>query len=345
MATFRAADGSSQTPTLWAADLYAQAESQVWWTMWTGPEGSSMPIITKDDLTKEPGDTIKMDIVLALTGAGTTGDVMTLEGNEEKMIFRQMPVPVTKAGHAVRWTWLSEVLITHNMRESGRNQLAKWLAGKIDNVIFNELSGNGSSTIPTTGKWFAGTATSRNTVADGNTTGRMTLATITELKAYAQTEIKMEPIRLEGGEEVFGLVMHPYTVMQLKEFDTSWAQAQRDARERGANNPVFTGAAGMWDGVILYSSQRVPRSLNTGPIQVSDNVFFGAQAASHAWAAYPRWVEEEFSYGEEAGIATYWVDGTRINAFDLTAAGGAAAADFTAIGSIVAYASAVAPTQ
>jgi N4-gp56 family major capsid protein len=344
MAVFRAADGTAQTPTLWAADLYAQAESQVWWTMWTGSEGSSMPIIAKTDLTKEPGDTIKMDIVLALTGAGTTGDIQTLEGNEEKVKFRQMSVVVAKKGHAVRWSWLSEVLITHNHRVTARNQLAKWLAGKIDNAIFNEMSGNGSGTIPTSGKWFAGSATSRATVADGNTTGRLTLTTITELKAYAQTELKIEPIKLEGGEEVFGLCCHPYTIMQLKEFDTSWAQAQRDARERGTGNPVFTGAAGMWDGVILYSSQRVPRSTN-GTIQVSDNIFFGAQAASHGWAAYPRWVEEEFSYGEERGIATMWVDGVAVNAFDLTDAGGAAAAAYTAIGSVVVYASAVAPTQ
>lgn len=345
MATFRAADGSSQTPQIWATDLYAQAESQVWWQMWTGPEGSSMPVITKDDLTKEPGDTVKMDIILALTGAGTTGDIVTLEGNEEKIKPRQMSVAVTKKGHAVRWTWLSEVLITFNHRTIARNQLAKWLAGKIDNDIFNEMSGNGTSVIPDANKWFAGTATTRNTIADGNTTGRLTLATLTELKAYAQTELKIEPIRLEGGEEVFGLVCHPYTIMQLKEFDTSWAQAQRDARERGVGNPIFTGAAGMWDGIILYSSQRVPRSLNVGtPIQVSDNVFFGAQAASHAWAAYPRWVEEEFSYGEERGIATMWVNGIAVNSFDLTAAGVAATSAYTAIGEMVVYASAVAPT-
>lgn len=344
MATFRAADGSNQIPTLWATDLYAQAESQVWWTMWTGAEGSSMPIITKDDLTKEPGDTIKMDIILALTGAGTTGDIVTLEGNEEKLVPRQMSVAVGKKGHAVRWTWLSEVLITFRHRTVARNQLAKWLAGKIDDKIFSELSGNGTSVIPTLNKWAAGSATTRNTVANGNGTGRLQLADVTELKAYAQVTHKIEPIRLEGGEEVFGLVLHPYTVMQLKEFDTSWAQAQRDARERGANNPVFTGAAGMWDGVILYSSQRVPRSDNSGSVSVSDNIFFGAQAASHAWAAYPRWVEEEFSYGEERGIATMWVDGVGVNIFDLTAAGGAADSAKTAIGSMVVYAAATAPT-
>jgi N4-gp56 family major capsid protein len=306
-----------------------------------------MPIIRKDDLMKGAGDTIKMDIVLALTGTGITGDVVATEGNEEKMKLRQMSVPVDKIAHALRWTELSQVLIQHDLRVTALNQLAKWLAGKLDTDIFNELSGNGTSVIPTSGKWFAGTATSRNTIADSNAAGRLTLATLTELKAYAQTELKIEPLRLENGEEMFGLIAHPYAIMQLKRDDTSWSQAQRDARERGLSNPLFTGAVGMWDGVAIYSSQRVPRSLNANSpaVQVADNVFFGAQAVSRAYAQYPTWVEELFSYGEEIGIATRVVKGERVNIFDLTAAGGAADADKTAIGSVVVYTAAVAPAQ
>lgn len=315
-----------------------------WWSAWEGPPGSTMPVIRKDDLMKGAGDTVKIDIVLALTGTGLTGDVVATEGNEEKLKLRQMSVPVDKVSHAVRWTELSQVLITHDLRVTAQNQLAKWLAGKLDTDIFNEMSGNGTSVIPTLNKWFSGTATTRNTIADSNAGGRLTLATMTELKAYAQTELKIEPLRLENGEEMFGLIAHPYAIMQLKRDDTSWAQAQRDARERGLTNPLFTGAVGMWDGIAIYSSQRVPRSLNVGtPIQVADNIFFGAQAVSRAYAQYPTWVEEFFSYGEEIGIATRVVKGERVNIFDLTAAGGAADADKTAIGLVVVYSAAVAP--
>ncbi|MFY9588671.1 MAG: N4-gp56 family major capsid protein [Actinomycetota bacterium] len=344
MAVLRKADVSSQIATVWSSDLFAQAESMTWWSAWEGPPGSTMPVIRKDDLMKGAGDTVKIDIVLALTGTGLTGDVVATEGNEEKLKLRQMSVPVDKVSHAVRWTELSQVLITHDLRVTAQNQLAKWLAGKLDTDIFNEMSGNGTSVIPTLNKWFSGTATTRNTIADSNAGGRLTLATMTELKAYAQTELKIEPLRLENGEEMFGLIAHPYAIMQLKRDDTSWAQAQRDARERGLTNPLFTGAVGMWDGIAIYSSQRVPRSLNVGtPIQVADNIFFGAQAVSRAYAQYPTWVEEFFSYGEEIGIATRVVKGERVNIFDLTAAGGAADADKTAIGLVVVYSAAVAP--
>lgn len=352
MAQLYSADVALQIPQIWSTRLYSQAENQTYFHMMEGPEGSNMPIIRKDDLSKGAGDTIHTDMVLALTGAGQLGDTTSLEGNEEAMKFRQSNFTVSQLSHAVRWTELTEILINHNMRTTGQNQLAKWLAGRLDDLVFSELSGAATvagftpTTLTTSGQWFAGTATTRNTVADGNTTGRLTLATITELKAYAQTELKIQPIKVDGdANEYFVLVVHPYTAMQLKEFDTSWSQAQRDAQTRGDDNPLFTGAVGIWDGVIIKVSNRVPRYLNTGPIQVSDNIFMGAQALSRGYAFYPDWREQEFDYGRSVGIATVTVVGQKRNVFDLTGAGGAGASSLTSIGSITVFASAVAPAQ
>lgn len=336
---------SAQIPQVWADDLFAQAENRTFWHTMEGPEGSSMPIIRKDDLTKQAGDTIKMDIVLALTGAGQTGDTTSLEGNEESMKFRQMNLTVAQLSHAVRWTEQTEILMTHDMRNTGLNQLSKWLAGVLDTNVFLEITGSGSTTMPTQNTWAMGTAVSRATVADTNAGGRLTLASLTELKAYAQTQLKIEPIMVDGDDnEYFVFVAHPYTVMQLKEFDTSWAQAQRDARTRGDDNPLFTGAAGIWDGVIIKTSNRVPWTTN-GTIMVSDNIFMGAQALARGYAFYPDWREQDFDYGRSIGIATVTLVGQKLLAFDLTSAGGASAANFQALGAVVAWASAVAPGQ
>lgn len=343
MAVLTYADLANQIPTIWSTDLLAQAEALTYWHRFEGPPGSSMPIVRRDDLTKQAGDTIKLDLVLKLTGAGQTGDLTSVEGNEEELRFRQMSVPVTALSHGVRHSWLAEVTNIHDLRQTALGQLSKWLAGKLDNAVFDELSGNGTSVIPTLNKFAFGTATTRAGVADTDAGGRPTLAGITELKAYAQADRRIEPLRLEGGNEVFGFVMHTYAIMQLKRFDTSWAQAQREAQIRGEGNPLFTGAAGMWDGVILYESDRVPRSSN-GTVQVADNIFFGAQALSRGYAYYPDWVEEFFDYKRNFGIATKVVKGERVNIYDLTDAGGAADADKTAIGMMVAYSSAVAPT-
>lgn len=348
MATGTSTDYSSQIAQIWAKDLYLEAVKRTFWHNMEGPPGSAMPIVRRDELEgKGAGDTLKMDIVLSLTGAGLTGDGSgsILEGNEERIKMRQTSVTLSQFQHAVRWTDLAEALITHDMRKTAKFLLRDWLAGKFDDRIFNELTGQtGNTTVPTKNLWAAGSASSRATVADGDATGRLTLNTITEAKAYAQVDLKIKPLRTEDGNEYFGLALHPYAAMQLKRYDTSWAQAQRDAQLRGPGNPVFTGAVGLWDGVILYVADRVPRSTN-GTIQVADNVFFGAQALARGFGFYPKWTEEEFSYGQEVGIATRVLVGEKLNVFDLTAAGGASAANLTAIGSMVLYSAAVAPGQ
>lgn len=351
MAITTAASVSAQTPQVWADDLYVQAENLTYWQRFEGPVGSSSPIIRRDELTKEAGDTIKVDIALALTGAGVTGDTTPLEGNEEALKFRQTSMGVYDIAHAVAWTKKTEVISKHAKRPVALMQLRKWLAGRIDDDIFAELTGNAKpstgavgTVIPNANLWAAGTATSRATVADTNAGGRLTLASLTELKAYAITELKLEPVRMENGEELFVFCGHPYAIMQLKRDDTAWAQAQRDAAARGADNPVFTGAAGLWDNIVIQQANRVPRSSN-GSIQVADNVFMGAQALSRGYAMMPDWTEETADYGRKFGVATMTIKGEKLNVFDLTAAGGAAASALTAIGSMVVYTSAVAPGQ
>lgn len=350
MAVTRYADVQNQVPEIWAKDLYAQAEHMTFWHRFEGPPGSSMPIVRRDELERDPGDTIKIDIVLALTGAGQTGDTQLLEGNEEKLAFRQTSVTVESLQNAVRWGKKASILNVHNLRQTSLRQLQKWLAGKLDDAIFNEVSGGSGASIaeanlPTSMKWFAGSATSVGTVADTDAGGRLKLNDISDIKAYAKTNNKIEPIRVSDGMEVYGLVLHEYAALALKK-DAQWQQAQREAMARGADNPLFTGALGMWDNVILYTSPRV-RTANdgSGGITVARNIFFGAQAVAKAYAYYPDWTEQEFSYGQEAGVATYLIVGHKLIVFDLNATETpGTTTDDTAIGAMILYSSAVAPT-
>jgi len=350
MAVTRYADVQNQVPDIWAKDLYAQAEHMTFWHRFEGPPGSSMPIIRRDDLEKDPGDVVKLDIVLALTGAGQTGDTVLLEGNEEALKFRQVSITVESLQHAVRWGKKASILNVHDLRQTSLGQLQKWLAGKLDDAIFNEVSGGPGASIteanlPTSMKWFAGSATSVGTVADTDAGGRLKLSDISDIKAYAKTQNKIEPIRVSDGGEVYGLVLHEYAALALKK-DAQWQQAQREAMARGADNPLFTGALGMWDNVILYTSPRV-RTANdgSGGIAVARNVFFGAQAVAKAYAYYPDWTEQEFSYGQESGVATYLIVGHKLIVFDLNASETTGTTtDDTAIGAMILYSSAVAPS-
>lgn len=354
MAVTRYADFLNQTPDIWGKTLTAQAEKQTFWKRWEGPEGSSMPIWRKDQLLVEAGDVINMDAVLALGGPGQTGDLVLLEGNEEKLKARQISVTVESLQNAVRWGKKPSILNIYNLRTTGLGQLRKWLAGALDNMIFSEFCGRSltnpvytptitEANLPTTMQYFAGSATSIATVADSDAAGRLKLSDISIMKALAMTQNLIEPIKLDNGEEVYGLVLHNYTALQLK-LDASWQQAQRDAQIRGAGNPLFTGALGMWDNVILFSSNRI--MTNTDGVSsavVARNVFFGAQALARAWAYYPDWTEQEFSYGQETGIATYSILGHRLYTFDFNATSTGATTDDTALGAMILYAAAPTP--
>lgn len=334
-----AASVAAQVPALWSTRLLAQAENRTFWHRFEGAEGSGMPIVRKDDLTKEAGDTIKMDMVLALSGAGVTGDTNALHGNEEQLKFNQLALTVTDLSHAVGWTEKAAQLITHNMRNTALNQLTKWLAAKLDTAIWTELTGGGT-TLPAVNAWFAGTATSINTLADSDAVGRLKLNDISDAKAYAQSVLKIEPLMTADGQEWYGLVAEPMALLALKK-DSSYQQAQRDANLRGNTNPLFTGALGVWDGVILYSNNRVPTATNTGPIRYAKNVLFGAQALVRGFSQYPDWREEQFDYGRQSGVATTMIKGEKASLFDLSAAQDGSANQF--IGSLVLYSAAVTP--
>lgn len=343
-AVFRAAD-VKDSQTIWSKGVYYQAEKATFWNKFQGPEASSMPIIDNSEFEQGGVDTVKVTLYLNLTGAGLTGDTTLLEGNEEKVVQRLMSFGTTRSKHAVRVGDLAEKKSATMERSKAERLLARWLARKLDDLKFTEFT---VTTQPTKNKWAAGTAATRDQLQDTDAGGRLTWDDIVDIKSYAQVELRIEPLRMENGEEIFGLVLHPYAVRALKKYDTKWTQAQREAEVRGKGNPLFTGALGMVDGVVLYESQAVPRSNNAhaSPIPVADNIFFGTQAMSMGYLGYPAWREQEFSYGEEYGIAT-WVDiGHKLNIFDLNASETTGdATDDTAIGSMVVYTSAVAPTQ
>jgi N4-gp56 family major capsid protein len=136
---------------------------------------------------------------------------------------------------------------------------------------------------------------------------------------------------MENGEEFYFLLIHDYAGAALKHSD-DWKNAQKDARERSKTNPLFTGALGIWDNVAILQSDRVKRAQNATSVEVSTNLFLGAQGVARGYAYYPDWTEQYFSYGEEQGIGTYTVLGEKAIVFDLTAAGGAADEDKQAIG-------------
>lgn len=279
-------------PEIWAADVIVEGEKQQFWFKFEGPQGSQMPVIRKDDLTKLSGDTIHIITVSNLTGAGVTGET-ALEDSEEEMAVGEISISIARLRHAVRFTRDAWDRSVFDCRMAAKGRLAYWLADKLDSNMF---------TLATTGATYNIYAGSATAVA-GLGTGDTMSSTVIKRAKIKLIDQRALPIRTQGGQKYFVLVMHPYDEYNLKN-DSTYNQNVRDARARGEDHPIFTGALGNYDGMILQVAENVPNSASK-----SKNVAFGGEAFARAYGQYPDWIEEWFDYKNKRGISTSIVYG------------------------------------
>ena len=90
------------------------------------------------------------------------------------------------------------------------------------------------------------------------------------------------------------------------EFDSTFLQARREAEVRGKENPIFSGAYMIWNGIVVHKHENCSISTTYG---ASSNVagalctMFGAQALCWAWGQRPDLVEEWFDFQEKQAFA------------------------------------------
>ena len=146
----------------------------------------------------------------------------------------------------------------------------------------------------------------------------------------------IRPVKVDG-KDMFLMFISPYQARDLK-LETAWINAQKDANWRGSKNPLFTGALGVWDGVILHECDLI--HFRYGEAGTSDSEFFsssddvcssgvyvarglfcGAQAGLLAIGKKPSWKEKMFDYGAKWGISTRMIYGAKKSVFNSRAFG------------------------
>ena len=302
----------------WAKDTWEAGFEKTFFMKFTGK--SALDIVQiKEELKKEAGDAITIPLLMPLTGAGIAGDNI-LEGNEEALIYRDFKVSIDQIRNAVRLKGkMDEQKTQIDMRKDAKHALSNWLANHIDDAIFTALSTN-----PTADRTvFAGSATSEGTIT---TSDVFTADLIGKIKRVAtgtkQNQVK--PVKVDG-MDTYVLVIDPFQARDLTS-DQKWINAQQNANVRGSKNPIFTGALGMYNGVIVHESARVLRTQSgTSAPKVGHALFLGAQAAVMAVGSEPSWEEETFDYKNKVGFSfgrifgiaksQYKFDGTNLTDF------------------------------
>ena len=340
-------------PEIWAKELYADVMDNLYFTQ-SGlmGEGSNNIIEVKKDLNKAQGDQITVGLTAKLSGAGVTGDD-ELEGNEEAINAYSEAVAIDQQRFAVRLTGqLDEKKNAYDMRQDAKEKLSIRMQEFIERQMFLKLGSVSLTTlIDVNGVTYSAGATWSNTpnqvpTADSGagyanrylcadyTNGADSLAStdlitpelISRCKVKALlASPKIQPLRING-EAHYVMFIHPWQAYDLKN-NATFNQARREAEVRGSTNPIFTGALGVWDNVIIKEHEYVPfldisgggltpnnyELAGTGTDYSADcfrAILCGKQAAVFAQAKNPQgWVEETFDYKNKVGFATGLIGG------------------------------------
>lgn len=335
---------------LWAKKLMRESLKETYVSRFMGTSQNSL-VYVKEDLAKSAGDRIRYGLRMQLSGAGVSGD-STLEGNEESLTTYTDNIFIDQLRHAVRSGGeMSEQRVAFSVRNEALDGLKDWWADRMDTAFFNQIAGNTSASSKFTGMQAATAPTS----AAGNTrilygsgttstTASYTLTTSASASAkgllfdlavidravnVAKTASPLiRPLRING-QSKYVMFLHPNQVFRLRQNAAAGAVTWYDimrARVQGGetdSNPIFNGALGEYNGVILHESTRIPGwdEATANGSNTRKAVLCGAQAACFATGQRDKgnqmkWVEEMFDYENQLGVSAAMIWGLKKTVFN-----------------------------
>lgn len=310
---------------LWSKKLSVEALKECYVGKFTG-SGSDSVIQVKSETNRTSGDKVTFGLRMQLTGAGIQGD-STLEGQEEALVTYSDSITIDQLRHAVRSGGrMSDQRVPFSVREEAYSGLKDWWTARYDTWFFNQMAGKTGITdtrltglvspiLPTATTNHIYCSADHTTDETLDNTDLFELSYIDKAVAVAKTQNPMiRPIRTNGGE-YYVCFIHPGQVLSLRSAASSaWVDFQKSAMTGGdvKNNPIFTGALGMYNGVVLHESTFVPKGQNSTTLAEPANtrraILCGAQAAVMAFGQKNSeskftWEEELFDYGNQLGVA------------------------------------------
>lgn len=320
--------GDSLAVKRWSDKVFLEYLDRLVLKQFMGTDENACIQVT-EDLAKDKGDAITFPLLMALASEGVQ-DEAVMEGNEEALQFFPFQITMHQYKNAVRLAGsLTRRRTAFEIKDQARPALTTWLSQKVERMIFDDFhSVNGvlysaatsaqlnAFLAANTDRFLFGSATanlnsssySSSLATIDSTNDILTTNQISLAKRMAQlASPKVRPIKLENGEEWFVMFVHPYAARDLKN-TTAWQEAQKLGQPRGSDNPIFTGALGTWDGVILKETPKCPllAGVGTGSINVVGGFLCGAQAHCIGHGGYDGGekiviTEKEFDYGEQWG--------------------------------------------
>lgn len=298
-------------PKVWAKKVWHEGVKNSYFDKFTATDGSNV-VHKNKDLENVKGDSVVFGLMMNLTGSGVEGNRQKLVGAEDTLNIYDFTVNTKLVRNAVSRYEADDQRTQYDMLKEIKIALKQWLSDWLDDRLISRLSYN-----PSNGEvLYAGAAGTQSSITAND---KLTTTIISRAKRKALMHApKVQPIKVDGMDKYIMLI-HPWAARDLKD-DPKWLAAQQNANIRGSKNPIFTGALGEYDGVILYEYERVQTgNIGASSANVCQNLLLGKQAACFAVSRPAKHIEQTDDYGNIAGngIAFYGaVEKTNFNGKD-----------------------------
>lgn len=302
----------------------------------------------RDRLTKNPGESMRIGLRMQVTAAPKTSGT-TIEGTERVLDLYYADFRIDEFADAFRWrNIMDRQRVTFEHRDEAKAALSDLMANAFDVSLFNQLAGvepsGGEATFkghnvinaPDSNHIITAGTTAADTVAGELDLTQADVFTLDDI-SRARQKAKLltpaiRPAKIPGfARPMYVCFVHPWQAFDMRESDARWDRVHMALLQAGKvdDNPLFTGALGVWDDTLIVENTRVPSpGLATDNTVIRRAIFCGAQAALIGWGRHGgnpnrfRWVEKLFDYDREMGVMAGFVGGIKKSVFTQDMSGG-----------------------
>lgn len=269
--------------TKFLSDFWREWIRENRFSKYTGTSNNNVIVI------KEGRQRIEIPLVTRLKGDGVSGS-STLRGNGEAIGNYGLLLTPSYARHAVEFDKEEMEKPNIDLMRAARPLLMDWSKEYVRDLMIEGMgaiyngttyANYGSSAAAANDTWLTnqesggdrvlyGKATSNlssgnHTSSLGNidtTNDKLTPEMVSLAKRLAQNaDPHIRPLRTRDDDEMYVMFCDPYAFRDLNE-NSTMVQANREARARGLNNPLFRGGDLIWDDVIVRSVPEIATAID-----------------------------------------------------------------------------------
>lgn len=336
--------GDPMAVKTWSKKLAVEANKSIDIDPLVGQDDKAI-IQEKTELKKGNGDQVTFGLRMQLKGDGFTSDDVA-EGNGEQLGTNSDKLTIDELGHVVGVksdNTIDAQRVPFNLREQARSGIADWFQTRRAKIFFNHVcgytpvmqlgakaqkkfTGNNAVTAPSQGRIYLPNGRANDAaLVPGDV---FTLSFIDAAVELAKTggaagKVMIRPVIVDG-QKVYVMYLHSTQVTSLRTSTAAgqWLDIQKAAMAgmQSSKSPIFSGALGMYNGVVLRESQDVTPGVSAdGKTAVPNTrraVLLGAQAATVAYGKAGgenryRWNEELLDHKRNLEVSAWAIWGLK----------------------------------